>query len=397
MVTLDWKKPSTLAVIGLIVIIIIGLLFGALVHTPDAEYTLGFSIFMGICTTFLFGGIPFFIILGIYYYLNKKKDENKRKMAAVQPIYLQPQPSYYPPQSAPQPYPATKQQSSRSAYGPSSQQYGISVKSAINYEHAKLLYKVKIENNSNNSISDIRVSLYIPKGLFIADKEEKMISLVRPRSSQTVTFTLRPKGECGNVDISSKIVYYDTNLEDYKDLKAAPKRTAIVCPMLKTVPVDERTWRQITSRLISVQETVDNLPLSCNELFRIVTDVIKDMNMYMVTEDSVSCRFVGRFYCEGIKGYQYCAQIEAIGGMKKSKLIIKAFAENQESLIGFYHKILDEIEERTKIKQYIKDPLIIKGDYFPGGKKIEITDSVIQRSEIGTDIKNKNESDVDWE
>ena len=49
------------------------------------------------------------------------------------------------------------------------------------------------------------------------------------------------------------------------------------------------------------------------------------------------------------------------------------------------------------IKQYIKDPLIIKGDYIAGGGKVEVRDSVVQRSKIGSDIKDKKGSNIEWE
>ena len=127
-------------------------------------------------------------------------------------------------------------------------------------------------------------------------------------------------------------------------------------------------------------KTTEDIPFSCEELFKVVSSVVKDMNMFMLPPEITSTRRVGRFYCEGIKGLKYAVQIEAIGGLQKSKLIIKAFAPNQESLIGFYHKILDEIQERVSIKDYIKEPLIIKGDYVVSKK--EIKDSVIYKSDI---------------
>ncbi len=261
-------------------------------------------------------------------------------------------------------------------------QKGVEVKSAINYERAKIKYKVKIENAAQSAISEVRVQPFVPKGIFIADENEKTISLIKPNNSKTVTFTLRPTGECGNVDISSQVTFYDTKLSDYKTLKIAPKPTKIVCPMLRIAKIDEDTWKGTIAQLISVKETMEDIPLSCEELFVIVSDVLKDMNMFMLPPHKTSKRCVGRFYCEGLKGLKYAIQAEAIGGLQKSKLLLKAFAPNQESLIGFYHCVLDEIEERTEVKKYLSEPLIIHGDYIVGSK-IDIKDSVVQRSKIG--------------
>jgi len=258
----------------------------------------------------------------------------------------------------------------------------ILVKSAVNCEHAKVVYKIKIENNTNSSISDVSITPFVAKEIFMLDEPEKTISLIKKGEAKSTSFVLRPRGECGNVDISGKVRYYDTVSDEYKELKVEPRKTELLCPMLKIKSIDEDRFREYTYQMVSVKESIEEIPISMEELFDLTSDVINDMNMFMLQPKIGTNRSLARFYAEGIKGFKYGAQIEVIGGLQSSKLILKAFAENEECLIGFYHKILDEIEERTNIKQYVKDPLIIKGDYFPGGKKIEIKDSVLQKTNI---------------
>ncbi len=261
----------------------------------------------------------------------------------------------------------------------------IKIKSAINYEKAKVIYKVKVENNSEEPIARIRIKPYLSDNVFILDKDEKGLDLLQPNESATITFILRPKGECGNVVISGKIVYYDYHTKEYKELKIEPKTTAIVCPMMKVVQIDENSWRNNVSKMIKVEETTEEIPFEAKALFDIMVDVVRDINCYMlkpkITDASGMFRGVGRFYCEGVKGLKYAIHAEVIGGKTKSKLILKAFAENEESLIGFYHCILDEIQKRTKIKEYIHDSLIVQGDYVTG-RKIEVKDSVVYKSRI---------------
>ncbi len=84
---------------------------------------------------------------------------------------------------------------------------GIEVKSAVNYEHAKIIYKVKIENKSASSISDINIRPYIPTDIFTLDEIEKNIPLIKKGEGKTSTFKIRPKGECGNVEISGEVGY----------------------------------------------------------------------------------------------------------------------------------------------------------------------------------------------
>ena len=97
------------------------------------------------------------------------------------------------------------------------------------------------------------------------------------------------------------------------------------------------------------ENTKKEIPISAKSLFSMVSDLVNDLNLYMVgdsvTADDSFFRGVARFYGVGVK-LKYAAQIEAIGGTKKSQLILKAWAEREDALIGFYYKILDEIEKR---------------------------------------------------
>jgi hypothetical protein len=116
-------------------------------------------------------------------------------------------------------------------------------------------------------------------------------------------------------------------------------------------------------------------------LFETVTDILKDLNLFMlpssVTETPQLYRAIARFYGEGVKGLKYAVQIEVVGGAKKSKLFLKAWAEKEEALTGFYHGILSDIKERVQVKDLIDiGNVYVKidtggGDYMPGGTKTE--------------------------
>ena len=65
-----------------------------------------------------------------------------------------------------------------------------------------------------------------------------------------------------------------------------------------------------------------------------------------------------RFYAEGVTGLRYAAYIEVVGGARKSRLILKEWAEKEEALIGFYQRLLDGIEKRIDIKIFIDDSIV---------------------------------------
>ncbi|MCZ7361141.1 MAG: hypothetical protein O8C55_13810 [Candidatus Methanoperedens sp.] len=47
-----------------------------------------------------------------------------------------------------------------------------------------------------------------------------------------------------------------------------------------------------------------------------------------------------------------------VGGARKSRLILKEWAEKEEALTGFYQRLLDGIEKRIDIKIFIDDSIV---------------------------------------
>ncbi len=279
----------------------------------------------------------------------------------------------------------------------------IELKSAVNYEKANIIFKVKVENNTDKPIAEVRVRPFAPTNLFKADKEERTIGLIQPKQAQTATFKLRPRGECGNVTLQAKVTYYDTGTNKYAEQDAKPRETAIICPMLKYEDIDEDEWRKNVSKMLKVEETTDKIPMDGESLYSMVCDVFQDQNLTSISMNVDRGRvFRGRamFWAKGAvaaKGLGYAAQIEVIGGELKSKLILKAFAKGEDSLVGFYHCLLDEIEKRTSVRDYLDTGVTVQhvyGDMVKGGK-VDIKDSVLQRSNITTESAPSGSGDDD--
>lgn len=266
----------------------------------------------------------------------------------------------------------------------------INITSAFGYKGATILYKVKVENTSPAPIADIKVSLFVPN-VFLLLEKEKSFALLKPGESKTVTFEIRPTGECGDCEVSGKVAYYDTASNRTKENDMESKMLSIVCPMLKVKEISDSDWHNTVNNLLKTEESTNEIDMSADTLFNMASRIIKDMNMHMlkpeVTQDQKIFNGVARFYCEGIKGLHYAAQIEVVGGARKSKLILKAWAEKEDALTGFYHGVLDEIEKRVKVKEYIDDSIVQYNVHI--GDKIGtlVKDSVVQRSSIGAGVR----------
>ncbi|MBP1909069.1 zinc ribbon domain-containing protein [Methanolobus bombayensis] len=262
----------------------------------------------------------------------------------------------------------------------SSKNKPVVIKSAIQYKGANILYKIKVENTSDEPMGDITISLFVPDVFRIKDSQ-KNISMLQPGEGKAVTFSIRPTGECGDCIFAGNIRYYDYNRKKHVQMDLSNKMVNIVCPVLKVKEIDENAWRMSVSSMMIAEEDTKDLEIPAENLFDISTRILKDMNMYMITPEITSTQqlFTGvaRFYAEGVAGMKYAAYIEVVG-KRKSRLIVKAWAEKEEGLTGFYHKILEEIEKRTDIKLFVDDSVT---QYNISNTTIQ--DSVIQRSNIG--------------
>ncbi|MBE0521810.1 MAG: hypothetical protein IBX39_06020 [Candidatus Methanoperedenaceae archaeon] len=269
----------------------------------------------------------------------------------------------------------------------------VQIKTAFGYKGAAIIYKLKIENNTSDPISDIKVYPYVPD-VFLLKEKDKSISLIEPNSSQTVTFEIRPTGECGDCNVSGRVNYYDMASRKRQDIELEPKSLSIVCPMLRGKEINEDEWHDAVGNLVKTEESTREIDMPAESLFTMVSRIVKDMHMYMqkpeITDKQQLFNGVARFYAEGVKGLKYAAQVEVMGGAKKSKLILKVWAEKEDALTGFYHGVLDEIEKRVNVKEYIQDSIVQQYNIHYGDKiGTQVKDSVVQRSNFGTDEKRK--------
>ena len=138
---------------------------------------------------------------------------------------------------------------------------------------------------------------------------------------------------------------------------------------------------------IEMEENIKELLVPAENLFNITTRVIKDSGMFMIKPEITSTpqlfNGLAMFYAEGVTGLRYAAYIEVVGAARKSRLILKVWAEKEEALTGFYHRILDEIEKRVDVKIFIDDTIVQQHIHIGDKIGTQIKDSFIQRSNIG--------------
>jgi hypothetical protein len=260
----------------------------------------------------------------------------------------------------------------------------ITITSAFGYKGATIIHKIKVGNPASETVGDIKIRVFVPE-VFLLKDQEKHIGLLKSGESKTVTFEIRPTGECGDCEVSGRATYYDYASRKTKEVDIPAKSLSIVCPMLKAQKIDKPAWKDTVMRLIQAEESTTEIEIPAETLFTMASRVIEDLNMFMlepeVTSTAQLFNGVARFFAKGVRELTYAAQIEVVGGTKKSKLILRVWAEKEQALTGFYHGILDEIEKRVQVKGYIDDSLVQQ--YYQVGTLVK--DSVVQRSTIGAE------------
>ena len=266
------------------------------------------------------------------------------------------------------------------------------ITSAFGYKGATIQYKVKVENPTSEPIADIKINLYVPD-VFLASESTKSIAMLKPSESKTVTFEIRPTGECGDCEVSGRVIYYDYSAKKTTEVEIPAKSLSIVCPMLKGKEISKSEWHGVINNLVKTEESTKDLDMPAKTLFEMTSRIVKDMNMHQLepemTDSPQLFNGVARFYGEGVKGLKYAAQVEVVGGAKKSRLILKTWAEKEEALTGFYHGLLDEIEKRVHVKGYIDNSIVQHFYHYGDNIGTQVKDSIVQRSNIGAGAGDK--------
>ncbi len=257
----------------------------------------------------------------------------------------------------------------------------VEVGTAISYKGGTVVYKVKVENKTSYGVCDLSIlPLMGDEDLFRLDIGLGRISMLKPGEAKSVTFTLRPTGQCGNIDINSQVTYYDLSKNDHYTIKSEPRKTKIVCPTIKSVSLEEKIWGDTTEKLLVYSEDTAPLQIPYEILSNKISESIRSLNMCLVSSRTESIneyekKCTQKYYGEGsVKGTAYAAEVEILGTGEKSRVSIKAFTANEESLVGFYHGLIDAINKEVK---ELKDRITINNVY-----NINVKDSVVLRSSL---------------
>jgi hypothetical protein len=238
----------------------------------------------------------------------------------------------------------------------------------LKYNGPSLRYEVEVENRSTKPIGEVLIAVHTPSTI-ISTETEKAVQTIAPRGVERFSFDLRPGNVFGSETIVSKVNFYNYRTDKRVEASLEAIKAIIDVPTLRATDISESLFKKfISSALFSIDEqTTKKVPLKGEELFNLVVSVIQRMGLFALppsTSDSGgSFRGLAGFYGEDIRGLKYAVEIEVLGDSEGTQLLIKAGGMRDDALAGFYHKILDNLEGRTRIKKYI-DSKIVQDFYW---------------------------------
>lgn len=232
----------------------------------------------------------------------------------------------------------------------------VKIASAIGLDETGLFYKVRIENKTSFPISDITVKPFLSKEIFILDRDENKLALIRSNDSKVIKFRLRPKPQKqGEAEVLGRINYYEPEMDGYEErlLKARSIKTTI--PELTGRNLEENEWEGAVKGISKMKQTITDIPLSGEKCTKYILEVLKDKNLSLISHSIKEQEIYEErvtFFAVDEDGLNYGCEIYVSAGEKDeipSQIKMVTYVENKETLVGFHYLLLDGIENELDI------------------------------------------------
>jgi hypothetical protein len=156
--------------------------------------------------------------------------------------------------------------------------------------------------------------------------------------------------EQGEADVLGRINYYNPGIDEYEERILKPEAIGIKWPVLQGIEIVNDEWEKITSNLLKVEETVDDIPLTAEKCRNFALDIVKDKSYEVSSEIIEKDTYMAKnkFYAGDEKGLKYGVELLITAknmNETPSQLRVTVYAENKESLVWLYYLIFHEINK----------------------------------------------------
>ncbi|UCE75283.1 MAG: hypothetical protein JSV56_06175 [Methanomassiliicoccales archaeon] len=227
----------------------------------------------------------------------------------------------------------------------------VKISATTGYNHVNPFYKINIQNATSMPIIDVIISPRLSKEAFTLDMNERRIPLIRANESKIIKFVLLPKrDENGEANMLCHVRYYNLGIDDYEECMLEPEKITVIWPELKESEIELEEWEKVKDTLLKAEENITDIPLSGEECVRLTTEIIKKNNLYTVTSHTLEDPYeaTAAAYTSDENELRYGVELFVTAKGKSqapSELDIAVYAEDNETLTGFYYTLFDEIQK----------------------------------------------------
>lgn len=268
--------------------------------------------------------------------------------------------------------------------------------SVIDFEGDAITLSIKLDNTSGQNLNEVTITpIYDPEMIEI-DEKEVMFSLLRKEETHDLIFRLWPKCEAVGIALQAKIEFYNPERDEYYVKYTEKHNIDIKIPHIHSAQLPEKLFPKLSRKLLSIEKEYSKIKIGGKPLFEVMKDMLTGLDLYLFAPDIQYSNdlFIGhqKAYGEDDDNQSYLCFFEVMGGPTQSKLLMKLSGPNRGGLMGLSVWMKNAIEKRINFDQWGGSGTIIQqhfhGDYIQNGaSKVSINDSVVQRSNIGADIK----------
>jgi len=220
----------------------------------------------------------------------------------------------------------------------------------------KYIYKVKVLNNSNSVITDVKVLLtsYPSDSMVLLEDEVQKRNKIGPRGDLVaMTFSFKPTSDCIAGRVNSITTYIDAK-GNSQQIMVAPHEVKMVCGLLQPASVNVEEFEKITKGLLEFTKSGEDVevPFNVKLLYDKILLLLPEDNFQIVSNEMVE---VGKNYVGIIKGYAEGKYTKNKVGVKititgdkvlpQSSAKIEAYTQDKNMLVP----ILSEISESLTI------------------------------------------------
>ena len=233
---------------------------------------------------------------------------------------------------------------------------GIDLKTKVESAEGAFYYLIKITNNTNDIMGDVKVAIAPENSIVTCNKPLKTAKFIDPGKDAVFKFKLKPSMRCGKTTIQGMLRYFDFAVKDQQEFQLPEYELNIFDPQINTHEVNEDIWRVTMGKLPLYELETEELDYEPARIFTHLTKIARNMGFYELKPNVVATlyRGTGKYFGVDALKEPYLMEIQVIGKGKTARLLYRVWAADVTAAMGIAYRLLSKVDKRLEIQSRIK-------------------------------------------